>query len=122
MPFDGNKWNTKKMVPFKEILKIIAQTYAMETINRLEDDPNDTSKAFKITGYKGQFGFITSMSEHFCNTCNRIRLTADGNLKVCLFGNSEVSLRDALRKDASDDELCSLISGAVKRKKEKHAG
>ena len=49
-----------------------------------------TSKAFKIKSYKGQFGFITSMSDHFCDTCNRIRLTADGNLKVCLFGNTEV--------------------------------
>lgn len=122
MPFDGNKWNTKKMVPFKEMLKIIAQKYPIETINRLTDDPNDTSKAFKITGYQGQFGFITSMSEHFCNTCNRIRLTADGNLKVCLFGNAEVSLRDALRSNATDEELKSLINDAINRKKAKHAG
>lgn len=62
------------------------------------------------------------MSEHFCNTCNRVRLTADGNLKVCLFGNSEVSLRDALRKNLSDQDLEDLISQAVKRKKQKHAG
>jgi molybdenum cofactor biosynthesis enzyme MoaA len=62
------------------------------------------------------------MSEHFCNTCNRVRLTADGNLKVCLFGNAEVSLRDALRQNMSEDDLGELISAAVKRKKEKHAG
>ena len=62
------------------------------------------------------------MSEHFCNTCNRIRLTADGNLKVCLFGNAEVSLRDVLRSNTNDDDLTELISSAVKRKKEKHAG
>jgi len=62
------------------------------------------------------------MSNHFCNTCNRIRLTADGNLKVCLFGNSEVSLRDALRSNMNADDLTDLISAAVKRKKEKHAG
>lgn len=79
-------------------------------------------KAFKISNYKGQFGFITSMSEHFCNTCNRVRLTADGNLKVCLFGNAEVSLRDALRSNMNDSDLTELISAAVKRKKEKHAG
>lgn len=70
----------------------------------------------------GQFGFITSMSEHFCHTCNRVRLTADGNLKVCLFGSAEVSLRDALRRDVSDAELEDLISQAVKRKKQRHAG
>ena len=62
------------------------------------------------------------MSEHFCSTCNRIRLTADGNLKVCLFGNSEVSLRDAIRNNMSDEDLENLISAAIKRKKEKHAG
>ena len=82
MPFDGNKWSSKKMLPYKEILKIVAQTYDIEKILKVKDDDNDTSKAFKILNYKGKFGFITSMSDHFCNTCNRIRLTADGNLKV----------------------------------------
>jgi len=122
MPFSGNKWNTKKMVPFKEMLKRIAEKYAIEDIIRLGDEPNDTSKAFKIRSYTGQFGFITSMSEHFCSTCNRVRLTADGNLKVCLFGNAEVSLRDALRSNASDQALNDLIGMAVRQKKEKHAG
>jgi molybdenum cofactor biosynthesis enzyme MoaA len=122
MPFDGNKWNTQKMVSFKEMLKIIGQRYPIESIHRLNDDPHDTSKAFRVHGYTGQFGFITSMSEHFCNTCNRIRLTADGNLKVCLFGNSEVSLRDALRRKASEEEMNMLISKAIRNKKAKHAG
>ena len=62
------------------------------------------------------------MSEHFCNTCNRIRLTADGSLKVCLFGNAEVSLRDALRSNMNEDDLNELIGSAIRRKKEKHAG
>lgn len=67
-------------------------------------------------------GFITSMSEHFCGSCNRLRLTTDGNLKVCLFGNSEVSLRDAMRGGMSQDQLLDVISAAVKRKKKQHAG
>ncbi len=79
-------------------------------------------KAFKIKGYTGKFGFITSMSDNFCGTCNRIRLTADGNLKVCLFGNAEVSLKNALRNNLSDESLIELISAAIKRKREKHAG
>jgi cyclic pyranopterin phosphate synthase len=70
------------MLPYKEILKIIAQNYEIENILKVQDENNDTSKGFKILDYKGKFGFITSMSDHFCNTCNRIRLTADGNLKV----------------------------------------
>lgn len=75
-----------------------------------------------MPGYKGQVGFITSMSEHFCGTCNRLRITADGNLKVCLFGNREVSLRDALRSGCSEDDLVALVKAAVLRKKKHHAG
>ena len=88
----------------------------------LPNGPNDTSKAYAVPGFAGQIGFITSMTEHFCGTCNRLRITADGNLKVCLFGNTEVSLRDALRNNCSEDDLTALISAAVKRKKKQHAG
>lgn len=80
MPFSGNKWDGQKMVPYQEILKIIRGKYP--DFKALQNHPNDTSKAFQVDGYRGQMGFITSMSEHFCGTCNRIRLTADGNLKV----------------------------------------
>ncbi|XP_031332719.1 molybdenum cofactor biosynthesis protein 1 isoform X4 [Photinus pyralis] len=79
-------------------------------------------KAWKIPGAIGQVGFITSMSEHFCGSCNRLRITADGNLKVCLFGNTEVSLRDAIRSGCSEEDLTALIGAAVGRKKKQHAG
>lgn len=62
------------------------------------------------------------MTDHFCSSCNRLRITADGNLKVCLFGQTEVSLRDRLRQGASDDELRTVVQAAVQRKKLKHAG
>lgn len=76
-----------------------------------------------MPGFVGRVGFITSMSQHFCDSCNRLRITADGNLKVCLFeGKGEVSLRDALRSGASEDALKNLIRGAVSRKKKQHAG
>jgi cyclic pyranopterin phosphate synthase len=120
MPFGGNKWNSQKMVSYKEMLDLIRKKYP--TLTRLQDHPNDTSKAYKVPGFRGQIGFITSMSEHFCGTCNRLRVTADGNLKVCLHGNSEVSLRDAIRAGASDEELGDLIGVAVGRKKKQHAG
>ncbi|KAI6189581.1 Elp3 domain-containing protein [Aphelenchoides bicaudatus] len=121
MPFGGNNFNTKKMVPFKEMLSRIGQSFDNQII-RLNDKPNDTSKAYKVQGFAGQFGFITSMSEHFCGTCNRLRITADGNLKVCLHGNAEVSLRDQIRSNASDQELLETIGQAVGRKKARHAG
>lgn len=88
----------------------------------LPNGPNDTSKAYAVPGFAGQVGFITSMTEHFCGSCNRLRITADGNLKVCLFGNTEISLRDAMRSECSEDDLTALISSAVKRKKKQHAG
>ncbi|KAL5008030.1 hypothetical protein ScPMuIL_013611 [Solemya velum] len=120
MPFDGNRWNFKKMVPFQEMLDVIKGRWP--TLEKLNDKPNDTSKSFKVPGFKGQMGFITSMSNNFCGGCNRLRITADGNLKVCLFGNAEVSLRDVMRSGVQDEELLEIIGAAVRRKKKQHAG
>lgn len=120
MPFSGNKWQTEKLMSFRDTLKIIKNRWT--DLEALQNGLNDTSKAYKVPHYKGQIGFITSMTEHFCGTCNRLRLTADGNLKVCLFGNKEFSLRDAIRANCSRDDLVTLIEAAVKRKKKQHAG
>uniref|UniRef100_A0A8D0D1X8 Molybdenum cofactor biosynthesis protein 1 n=1 Tax=Sander lucioperca TaxID=283035 RepID=A0A8D0D1X8_SANLU len=120
MPFDGNKWNFKKMVSYQEMLDHIRQQWP--NLEKLQTGQTETAKTFKVPGFKGQVGFITSMSDHFCGSCNRLRITADGNLKVCLFGNSEVSLRDVLRSGASNEELLQIIGAAVGRKKKQHAG
>ncbi|KAI1267370.1 molybdenum cofactor biosynthesis prote [Xylariaceae sp. FL1019] len=96
MPFDGNKWNKGKMLGYSEMLDIIKQKHP--SLEKVQGHKNDTSKAYKIPGFVGSLGFITSMTHNFCGTCNRLRITNDGNLKVCLFGNAEVSLRDILRK------------------------
>lgn len=83
MPFNENKWNQKKFYPYEEMLKTIRQRFPLEKLPQV--DRNDTTKWYRVAdrSYQGKIGFITSMSEHFCSTCNRIRLTADGNLKVC---------------------------------------
>ncbi|RWS23406.1 molybdenum cofactor biosynthesis protein 1-like protein, partial [Leptotrombidium deliense] len=81
MPFDGNKWNSKKMVSHLEMLSIIREKYA-NLEREKSDNYNDTSKPYRVPGFKGRIGFITSMSNNFCGTCNRLRITADGNLKV----------------------------------------
>lgn len=96
MPFDGNKWNENKMLPYQEMLASIREKYP--TLAKVADHKNDTSKTYQVPGFQGRVGFITSMTHNFCGTCNRLRITCDGNLKVCLFGNSEVSLRDVIRK------------------------
>lgn len=97
MPFDGNKWNQGKMLPYQEMLAVIREKYP--SFEKVADHKNDTSKTYRVPGFEGRVGFITSMTHNFCGTCNRLRITSDGNLKVCLFGNSEVSLRDIIRKE-----------------------
>ncbi|KIM47478.1 hypothetical protein M413DRAFT_200931 [Hebeloma cylindrosporum] len=120
MPFTGNKWDQKKMVESSELLKRIKARHP--EVRRAPDELNDTARSWSIPGYQGSFGFISSMSDHFCASCNRLRITADGQIKVCLFDAKEVSLRDEMRMGASDDELLEIIGQAVFGKKEKHAG
>lgn len=95
MPFDGNKWSKGKMFSYTEMLDLIRERYP--SLQKVQDHQNDTSKTWHIPGFAGRIGFVTSMTHNFCGTCNRLRITSDGNLKVCLFGNAEVSLRDILR-------------------------
>ncbi|KAJ5998078.1 hypothetical protein N7499_005542 [Penicillium canescens] len=103
MPFDGNKWNQGKMFPYQEMLAVIREKYP--TFEKVADHKNDTSKTYRVPGFEGRVGFITSMTHNFCGTCNRLRITSDGNLKVCLFGNSEVSLRDIIRKENAGNPI-----------------
>ena len=113
MPFDGNQWKDSKFVPYKEMIEIIKKRFpTLEKV--VEASSNETAKAWKVPGFVGQIGFITSMSDHFCDTCNRLRITADGNLKVCLFGSTEVSLRDAIRKGKNKFSLMFLINIKLK--------
>lgn len=97
MPFDGNQWNKEKLVSYAEILSQVNDYYAESNVNRVQDRPNDTSKNHKIESYAGSFSVISSVTNPFCSTCNRIRLTADGKLKNCLFSNTETSLLETLR-------------------------
>ncbi|KAL4269102.1 MoaC family protein [Pleurotus pulmonarius] len=120
MPFAGNKWDKSKMVPSSELLSRISRQHP--DLARAPDELNDTARSWKIPGHKGSFGFISSMSDHFCASCNRLRITADGQIKVCLFDAKEVSLRDQMRGGASDEDLLETIGRAVFNKKEKHAG
>ncbi|KAK1234868.1 hypothetical protein PQX77_001962 [Marasmius sp. AFHP31] len=118
MPFTGNKWDKKKMVPSSVLLERITEKHPNTT--RISDEANDTARSWKVPGYRGSFGFISSMSDHFCSSCNRLRITADGQIKVCLFDDKEVSLRDRLRDGATDASLMQVIGQAVFGKQEKH--
>ena len=99
-------------------------------LERIDDGLNDTTKWWRVQTNRlgserrtSRIGFITSMSEHFCSSCNRLRITADGKIKVCLFGSNEneVSLRDIMRKhhnnsNTEEEELGKVIYAAVQKK------
>nr|POE86473.1 isoform mocs1a of molybdenum cofactor biosynthesis protein 1 [Quercus suber] len=113
MPFGGNKWSENKMLPYAEMMHMIREEHP--TLARMQDAKNDTSKTWHIPGFKGRIGFITSMTHNFCGTCNRLRITSDGNLKVCLHGNAEVSLRDLLRETNSGEPMDEEAFEAVRQ-------
>lgn len=118
MPFSGNRWDDSKLVPYRAAL---AAARARHQLQPGAVRPHDTATLWRAAGARGSVGFISSMTQHFCSSCNRLRLTADGNLKVCLFGAAEVSLRDAARAGASDAALTSLVRAALRNKKARHA-
>ncbi|MBS9524462.1 GTP 3',8-cyclase MoaA [Litoribacter alkaliphilus] len=110
MPFDGNRWDSSQVVTAQQMLQTVMEEY---DIVKLRDEPHATAKKFKAVGHEGTFAFITTMSEHFCGSCNRMRLTADGKMKNCLFGSDEMDLLGELRKG---NELLPLIIASIRSK------
>lgn len=113
MPFDGNKWDKAKMVSYAQVMEHVNSNFEEDKVIRLKDAPNDTSKNYKIEGYKGSFAIISSVTNPFCDSCNRIRLTANGRLKNCLFSNNESDLLTPLREGESIEPI---IKKAVQAK------
>ena len=113
MPFDGNQWDKTKMVSYTEVMDLVHKAFDKKEVIRIPDAPNDTSKNYKIVGYKGTFAIISSVTNPFCDSCNRIRLTANGRLKNCLFSSAESDLLTPLREGRSIEPI---IQKAVKAK------
>lgn len=110
MPFDQNGWNKKLVITHKELKDEIEARY---DCIKLPDLKHDTAKKYKVVGSAGSFAFITTMSAPFCGDCNRIRLTADGKIKNCLFGKEELDLLSAHR---SGQDIRSIITTSIQRK------
>ncbi|GKY94489.1 hypothetical protein MPSEU_000414800 [Mayamaea pseudoterrestris] len=127
MPFTNNGWNTNTFMSYTEMMERTSDRLHWEQLP--ERDPHDTTKWYKAT-FRGDnndttlasasttVGFITSMSHHFCAGCNRLRVSADGQIKVCLFdaGSHMVSLRNAMRAGLSEDDLHRIVYAAVQSK------
>jgi len=116
MPFRGNGWNSGSVFTYREMLESIGREYPVE---KIEDPKYSTSKSYRVPGFAGTFGVISTVSQPFCGTCNRIRLTADGTLRNCLFTRDEINLREALRKG---EPVEPLIEKAVLLKHRQHGG
>jgi GTP 3',8-cyclase len=107
MPFSGNRWTSNKVFTWQEILAVVESKY---TIVRLQDEINDTAKKYTVPGHAGTFAVISTMTSPFCSGCNRMRLTADGKMKNCLFSKTETDLLTAFRKG---EELLPLIQQSI---------
>ncbi len=108
MPFDGNQWDMSKLVSYKEIMTCVNASYNNNEVLRLQDAPNDTSKNYRIKGYQGSFAIISTVTNPFCDSCNRLRLTANGQLKNCLFSATENDLLTGLREGKDIEPLIKM--------------
>ena len=118
MPLDADRsWKPEDVLTGEEIRQIIDATYPLTEAGR---EPHATAKVCEFLDGQGRVGFINPVSEPFCSDCNRLRLTADGKLRTCLFSRRETDLRAPLRAGASDAQLAEVIEAAVWRKELKH--
>ena len=114
MPFGGNDWSIDKRISHDEVVKIIKSKYEKHLIETSKFN-HATSLEYSFKDGQGSIGLISTVSEPFCSNCNRVRLTADGKMKNCLFSKSEVNLLAALR---NNEDIIPLIYGDIKEKKE----
>ncbi len=118
MPLDADHaWQPEAVLSGAELIAIITERY--ELVER-EREPHATARVFGFADGVGEIGFINPVSEPFCSDCNRLRLTAEGKLRTCLFSIHETDLREPLRSGADDPELVEIIRAAVWRKELKH--
>lgn len=118
MPFRKNNWNEKKFISSAEIRQIIEKHHSLSNIE--DSFSNGPSVDYKINGYKGRIGFISPLTEKFCSSCNRLRLTADGYLLPCLISDKEIDIKTPMRSGANDKELMSIIQSAILNKPKGH--
>lgn len=117
MPFKGNGWSQAGLVPYAAMRGTVEERY---TLDPIATHPSAVAKDFRIRGHQGTVSFITSMTEDFCAGCNRIRLTADGSIKSCLFSQAELNLRDPMRAGLTDEEVEARIRAALWLKPKGH--
>jgi cyclic pyranopterin phosphate synthase len=118
MPLDADRsWTRDQVLPNAEVRAIVESKYELEPVGR---ERSGTSRRWRFADGQGELGFISPVSEPFCGDCNRIRITAEGELRTCLFSLTETDLRAPLRDGATDAEIEQIVRDAVWRKELKH--
>jgi cyclic pyranopterin phosphate synthase len=117
MPFEGNRWHQHKVVAWSDMLRAVQD--AGLTFRKMEDLPHETTKSYQVDGFPGTFSVISTVSSPFCGGCNRIRLTAEGKIRNCLFAKSELDLLAALRRG---EDITPLILSALALKEKALGG
>jgi GTP 3',8-cyclase len=118
MPLDADEaWRDDQVLTGAEIRALVEERWPLV---ELPAGPSSTSRRFRFADGAGELGFVNPVSEPFCSSCDRIRLTADGQLRTCLFSRREWDLKEVLRSGASDDELAAHVRFAVRHKELKH--
>ena len=116
MPFSGNKWTSNKVFTWQQILQVAQSKYPITALN---NDVHDTAKKYTVPGHAGTFAVISTMTSPFCSGCNRMRLTADGKMKNCLFSKEETDLLTAFR---SGENILPLIRQSIGSKAKELGG
>jgi cyclic pyranopterin phosphate synthase len=116
MPFSGNKWNSERVMTWQQILEVATDSF---DVLPLEREKHETAKKYIIPGHQGTFAVISTMSAPFCGDCNRMRLTADGKMKNCLFSTTETDLLTPFRQGR---DIVPLIYQSIRDKKQALGG
>lgn len=116
MPFSGNRWNSERVMTWQQILEVAGREFEILPIQR---EKHETAKKYRVPGFQGTFAVISTMSAPFCGDCNRMRLTADGKMKNCLFSQTETDLLTPFR---NGQDIVPLIYQSIRDKKKALGG
>ncbi len=120
MPFSGNGWSENKFISYQDIKEVIESKFVLKQIIK---NSGEVANNYQLDGYEGKVGFISAISDHFCDSCNRLRITSEGNLKLCLFSpkNNEINLKKYLSDISyTDIQIADIIENTLSNKQLKH--
>ncbi len=121
MPFGSNTWERNGFISYKEIKNIVEEKYSLSV---LSTDKNSVAKDYRMDNYPAKVSFISSISEHFCSTCNRVRISSTGKFRLCLFseGKHEINFKELFQKNYPDEKIIKELKEAIRHKWDKHPG